>query len=94
MQLNTLQAELEEPSGGREGPEAAGRVRGRGQSGRQGVQEGEVGRVEAKLVGMGEVRGIVSGNYGEMLEDTHILVAAMANSRVRVAGPTWGGGGG
>ena len=60
---------------------------------RQGVQEGEVGRVEAKLVGMGEVRGIVSGNYGEMLEDTHILVAAMANSRVRVAGPTLGRGG-
>ena len=61
---------------------------------RQGVQEGEVGRVEAKLVGMGEVRGIVTGNYGEMLEDTHILVAAMANSRVRVAGPTLGRGGG
>ena len=60
---------------------------------RQGVQEGEVGRVEAKLVGMGEVRGIVTGNYGEMLEDTHILVAAMANSRVRVAGPTLGRGG-
>ena len=57
---------------------------------RQGVQQGEVGRVEAKLVGMGTVRGLVSGNFGEMSEDTHLLVAAMANSRVRVAGPTRG----
>ena len=57
---------------------------------RQGVQPGEVGRVEAKLVGMGTVRGLVSGNFGEMSEDTHLLVAAMANSRVRVAGPTRG----
>ena len=57
---------------------------------RQGVQPGEVGRVESKLVGMGTVRGIVSGNFGEMSEDTHFLVAAMANSRVRVAGPSRG----
>ena len=42
---------------------------------RQGVQEGVVGRVEAKLVGMGTVRGVVSGNFGEMSEDTHLLVA-------------------
>ena len=38
---------------------------------RQGVQEGEVGRVEAKLVGMGEVRGIVSGNYGGKPENVN-----------------------
>ena len=53
---------------------------------RQGVQQGEVGRVEAKLVGMGTVRWLVSGNFGEMSEDTHLLVAAMANSHVQVAG--------
>ena len=57
---------------------------------RQGVPEGEVGRVEAKLVAMGKVRGIVGGNFGEMSEDTHLLVAALANSRVRVAGPSRG----
>ena len=39
---------------------------------RQGVRQGEVGRVEAKLVGMGTVRRVVSGNFGEMSEDTHL----------------------
>ena len=57
---------------------------------RSGAAEGEVGRVEAKLVGMGEVRGLVVGNFGEVSTDTHNLVAAMANSRVRVAGPSRG----
>ena len=33
---------------------------------RQGVQEGEVGRVKAKLVGMGDVCVVVSGNLGKM----------------------------
>ena len=55
------------------------RVADRGQR----VQPREAGRVEAKLVGTGTVRGIVSGNFGEMSEDTHLLVAAVANSRVR-----------
>ena len=62
---------------------------------RQGVQPGEAGWMEAgwmeaKLVGMGTVRGILSGNFGEMSEDTHFLVAAMSNSRVRVTGPSRG----
>ena len=33
---------------------------------------------------------MVSGNFGEMSEDTHLLMAAMANSRMRVAGPICG----
>ena len=57
---------------------------------RQGVQQGEVGRVEAKLERMGTVCGLVSGNFGEMSEDTHFLVAAMDNSRMQVAGPIRG----
>ena len=57
---------------------------------RQGVLEGEVGRVEAKLVSLGKVRGLVAGQFGEVSEDTHLLVSAMATSRVRVAGPTRG----
>ena len=42
----------------------------------QGVQEGEVGTVDAKVVGMGPIRGIMSGNFGEISKDTHLLVAA------------------
>ena len=55
-----------------------------------GVMEGEVGRVERKLVELGDVRGIVCGNFGEVSEDTHLLLAAMATSRVRVTGPMVG----
>ena len=55
-----------------------------------GVREGEVGRVEAKLMSLGEVRGIVCGNWGEVSEDTHALLHTMALSRVRVAGPSTG----
>ena len=44
---------------------------------RQGVQQGEVGRVKAKLVGMGTVCRVVRGKFGEMSEDTHLLVAAI-----------------
>ena len=44
---------------------------------RQGMQQGEVGRVEARLGGMGTVRRVVSGKFGEMSEDTHLLVAAI-----------------
>ena len=54
---------------------------------RQGVRDGEVGRVEAKLVSLGDVRGVVAGQFGEVSEDTHLLVSALATSRVRVAGP-------
>ena len=59
---------------------------------RSGTPEGEVGRVEAKLVGMGEVHRLVpvAGNFGEVSTDTDTLVAAMANSRVRVTGPSRG----
>ena len=39
---------------------------------------------------LGEVRGIVSGNFGEVSEDTHALVAALATCRVRVAGVSRG----
>ena len=54
----------------------------------QGVPEGVVGRVEEKLISLGEVRGIVAGQFGEVSEDMHQLVAALATSRVRVMGPT------
>ena len=47
---------------------------------------GTVGPVERKLVELGEVQGIVSGNFGEVSEATHALVAALATCRVRVAG--------
>ena len=47
----------------------------------QGVQEGEVGRVEVKLVSLGEVRGVVAGQFGEVSQDTHTLVSALATSR-------------
>ena len=57
---------------------------------RQGVPQGEVGRVEAKLVSLGKVEGVVAGQFGEVSEATHALVAALATSRVRVAGPTRG----
>ena len=30
---------------------------------------------------MGKVRGLMGGNFGDMSEDTHLLVAAMANSQ-------------
>ena len=48
---------------------------------RQGVPEGEVGPVEQKLVSLGKVVGIVAGQFGEVSEATHTLVAALASSR-------------
>ena len=48
---------------------------------RQGVLEGQVGRVESKLVSLGELRGLVVGNFGELSEDFHSLINAMATSR-------------
>jgi hypothetical protein len=55
-----------------------------------GTAEGEVGRVESKLVELGEVQGLVCGNFGEVSEPTHALIDAMATSRVRIARPTRG----
>ena len=54
------------------------------------IPPGEVGPVERKLVELGDLRGIVSGNFGEVSEDTHALLAALATSRVRVAGVSRG----
>ena len=55
-----------------------------------GVEEGVVGPTERKLLQLGEVRGVVAGNWGEVSEATHALLAHLATSRVRVAGPTRG----
>ena len=49
-----------------------------------------VGPVERKLVELGEVHGIVGGNFGEVSEQTHALLASLATSRMRVAGPSRG----
>ena len=46
--------------------------------------EGQVGRVESQLVELGEVQGLVCGNWGEVSEAFHTLIAALATSRVRV----------
>ena len=54
------------------------------------VPEGEVGPVEQKLLQLGEIRGVVAGNWGEVSEPCHALLAHLATSRVRVAGPTRG----
>ena len=51
---------------------------------------GTVGAVERKLVELGEVHGIVAGNFGEVSQQTHSLLASLATSRVRVAGPSRG----
>ena len=48
------------------------------------------GPVERKLIELGEVRGIVSGSFWEVSEDTHALLAALATYRVRVAGVSRG----
>jgi len=50
----------------------------------------QVGRVESKLVELGEVQGIVCGNFGEVSQALHTQVAALATSPVRVAGPSRG----
>ena len=57
---------------------------------RQGTPEGQVGRVEAKLLSLGEVKGVVAGQWGEVSEDVHALLDTMATNRVRVAGPSRG----
>ena len=57
---------------------------------RQGVPVGEIGRVEDKLISLGEVQGIVCGQFGEVSEATHVLVSALADSRVHTAGVSRG----
>ena len=57
---------------------------------RDGVPQDEVGRVERKLSSLGPIQGIVAGQFGEVSEATHSLLAALATSRVRFAGPSLG----
>ena len=52
--------------------------------------EDTVGPVEQRLIDLGQVRGVVSGGFGEVSEDTHSLLASLATCRVRVAGPSRG----
>ena len=52
-----------------------------------GVQPGQVGGVERKLLSFPKVEGIVFGNWGEASEATHKLVDALATSRAKVAEP-------
>ena len=49
-----------------------------------------MGRVESKLVSLGELRGLVVENFGELSEDFHSLINAMGTSRLRVVGPSQG----
>ena len=51
---------------------------------------GQVGKVEAKLVSLGKIRGLVYGKGGEVSDDTHALLDIMATNRVSVAGPSTG----
>ena len=55
-----------------------------------GIEVGRVGPVERKLISLGQVRGLVFGNFAECSEDMHVLIEAIASSRVRVAGPQRG----
>ena len=54
------------------------------------MPDGQVGPTERKLLQLGEVRGLVAGNWGEVSEATHALLDHLATSRVRVAIPTMG----
>ena len=51
-----------------------------------GTQVGEVGPVQRKLEGYGDLQGLVVGAFGEGSEDLHSLVQAMATSRVASVG--------
>ena len=51
-----------------------------------GADEGTVGRVERKLLDMGEVRGLVFGAFGEASEGVHDPVQHLANSRLKAVG--------
>ena len=52
-----------------------------------GTPEGEVGRVERKLLTFPKVEGLVFGNWGEGSQAVHSLVEALATSRSKVAIP-------
>ena len=51
-----------------------------------GVEEDNVGPCEQRLVDLGEVRGLVAGNFGEVSDHWHQLLASLATNRVRVSG--------
>ena len=51
-----------------------------------GAVEGEVGRVERKLLEYGEVKGLVVGAFGEVSEGLNDLVQTLALSRIRTVG--------
>ena len=50
------------------------------------VPEGEVGRVERKLTGYGQVRGLVFGAFGEASGGVHELVQRLGETRVKAVG--------
>ena len=51
-----------------------------------GVRPGTRGQVVQCLPDLGEVRGVVCGNFGEVSEATHLLLARLVTSRKRTAG--------
>ena len=51
-----------------------------------GVEDGTVGPCEQRLIDLGEVRGLVAGNFGEVSDHWHQLLASLATRRVQVAG--------
>ena len=50
------------------------------------VPEGEVGRVERKLTGYGQVRGFVFGAFGEASGGVHELVQRLGETKVKAVG--------
>ena len=51
-----------------------------------GVVDGEVGRVQRKLEGYGDVRGLVFGAFGEASQGVHDLVDILALGRIKAVG--------
>ena len=58
--------------------------------GHNGAEEGELGPCKQRLTDLVEVCGLVSGNFGEVSDHWHQLLAALATSRVQVAGIQYG----
>ena len=52
-----------------------------------GVEPGQIGGVERKLLSFPQVEGLVFGAWGEASDAVHRLVEAMATSRAQVADP-------
>ena len=46
-----------------------------------GIEVGRVGPVERKLVSLGQVKGVVFGNFAECSEDMHVLIASLGYTR-------------